>query len=151
MNEVFRGETRLLVIGYGNTLRSDDGVGPRVAQEIEALGLEGVKVLARPLLTPELAAAVSETRMVVFVDAALEKSDGVALRALEPAGSLPVLAHAADPRSLLTLARDVFGHAPQAWWLTIPVENLDIGEEMSQLARRGIAQAIVEIQKLQQP
>jgi Ni,Fe-hydrogenase maturation factor len=29
----------LLVIGYGNTLRRDDGVGPRVADAIAALAL----------------------------------------------------------------------------------------------------------------
>ena len=48
-------KVRLLVIGYCNTLRSDDGVGPRVAEAVEALDLPGVRAIVRGLLTPELA------------------------------------------------------------------------------------------------
>jgi len=46
---------------------------------------------------------------------------------------------------LLALARDVFGHAPQAWWLTIPAEELGIGEDFSPLTQRGFEQALKEI------
>jgi hydrogenase maturation protease len=137
-----------LVIGYGNTLRRDDGVGPRVAESVAALGLPGVQALACALLTPELAEPVARARAVVFVDAAVDAPRQVQLRSLEPAVSSPILAHAADPRTLLALARDVFGHAPLAWWLTIPAEDLGIGEELSALARRGSELAVQEIVKL---
>jgi hydrogenase maturation protease len=138
----------LLVIGYGNTLRRDDGVGPRVAEAVAALGLPGVQTLACALLTPELAEPVARAGMVVFVDAAVDAPRAVQLRRLEPADSARILAHAADPRTLLALARDVFGHAPPAWWLTIPIEALGIGEELSAMARSGSETAVREIQKL---
>jgi hypothetical protein len=48
-------EAELLVIGYGNSLRRDDGVGPRVAEAVEALQLPGVRTLTCQLLTPEFA------------------------------------------------------------------------------------------------
>jgi hydrogenase maturation protease len=134
-----------LVIGYGNTLRRDDGVGPRVAESIAALGLRGVEALACALLTPELADPVARAGTVVFVDASVEAPRRVQLRRLEPADSSRILAHAADPRTLLALARDVFGRVPQAWWLTIPIEDLGIGEELSPLARRGLELAVREI------
>jgi hypothetical protein len=51
---------------------------------------------------------------------------------------------------MLALARDIFGQAPKAWWLTIPVENIGIGEEFSALAKQGVASAIEKIQELQQ-
>ena len=127
----------LLVIGYGNTLRRDDGVGPKVAEAVAALALPGVRALACPLLTPELAEAVSQAGMVVFVDAAVDAPREVQMRKLAPAESSQIMAHAASPATLLALARDVFGHAPEAWWLTIPVEELGIGEELSPLAQRG--------------
>ena len=44
-----------MVIGYGNTLRSDDGVGPLVAEAVHELVLPDVQTLAAGLLTPELA------------------------------------------------------------------------------------------------
>jgi hydrogenase maturation protease len=137
-----------LVIGYGNTLRRDDGVGPRVAESIAALGLPEVQALACALLTPELAETVARARGVVFVDAAVDSPRRVQLRRLEPADSARILAHAADPRALLALARDVFGHAPPAWWLTIPIEDLGIGEELSALARRGSEIAAQKILRL---
>jgi len=137
--------TRLLVIGYGNTLRRDDGVGPRVAEAVRALALPGVEAMACPLLTPELAEAVARARVVVFVDAAVDGPRGVRLRPLAPADSSRILAHAADPRSVLALARGVFGRAPRAWWLTIPVEDLGIGEELSAAARRGSELAVRKI------
>jgi hydrogenase maturation protease len=139
-----------LVIGYGNTLRRDDGVGPGVAESIEALGLPEVRALACALLTPELAEPVARARVVVFVDAAVDAPREVQLRSLKPADSPRILAHAADPPTLLALARDVFGHAPQAWLLTIPIEDLGIGEELSALARRGSETAVQEILRLAQ-
>jgi hypothetical protein len=57
------------------------------------------------------------------------------------------MAHAASPATLLALARDVFGHAPEAWWLTIPAEELGIGEKLSLLAQRGFETAVAEIKK----
>jgi len=138
----------LLVIGYGNTLRSDDGVGPKVADTVAALALPGVRALTLPLLTPELADPVSQARVVIFVDATVDAPREVQLRELAPADTSQIMAHSASPATLLALARDVFGHAPEAWLLTIPVENIDIGEELSAFARRGLEVAVEEIKKL---
>jgi hydrogenase maturation protease len=137
----------ILVIGYGNTLRRDDGVGPKVAEVVADLALLGVRALACPMLTPELAEAVSQAHVVIFVDAAVDAPREVQMRKLEPAGSSQIMAHAASPATLLALARDVFGYAPEAWWLTIPVEDLGIGEEFSPLAQRGFDRAVVEVKK----
>ncbi|HWH70692.1 MAG TPA: hydrogenase maturation protease [Candidatus Sulfotelmatobacter sp.] len=141
----------LLIIGYGNTLRSDDGVGPKVAEAIAALQLPGVECLSCDLLAPELADPISKAQCVIFVDAAVDAPREVQLRPLSPADSSQLMAHAADPRTMLALARDVFGHVPQAWWLTIPAENLAIGEEFSPFARQGFATAIKKIQTLFAP
>ena len=137
-----------LVIGYGNTLRSDDGVGAKVAAAVAELALPQVVVLVCHQLTPELAEPISEARAVVFVDAAVDASTEVQVRQLEPAEGAQLMAHAADPRSLLAFARKLFGRCPPAWWLTIPVENLEFGEELSALARRGYEIALEEIREL---
>jgi hydrogenase maturation protease len=136
-----------LVIGYGNTLRGDDGVGPRVAEAVAALGLPGVRTLVCPQLSPEHAEPVARARLVIFVDAAVDAPREVQRRHLEPADTTQLMAHAADPRTLLALARDVFGRAPEAWLLTIPVETLAFGETLSPAARRGLEAAVREIQK----
>jgi hydrogenase maturation protease len=140
--------TGFLIIGYGNVLRHDDGVGPKVAEAVAELHLPNVHSLACQQLSPEHAEAVARVRTVIFVDAAVDAPSEVQLRKLEPNESLQLMAHAADPRTLLALARDVFGHCPEAWWLTIPAVNLGFGEDLSPEAQRGMDTAITEIKKL---
>ncbi len=142
------GKRELLVIGYGNTLRGDDGVGPRVAEAVGALRLPGVRTLICQQLAPEHAEPISRAGTVVFVDAAVDAPSQVQFRKLEPGVSSQLMAHAADPRTMLALARDVFGHAPEAWWLTIPAMNLDFCEELSLETQRGREEAVDMIRKL---
>lgn len=145
-------DTALLVIGYGNTFRSDDGVGPRVAEAVEEMGLPGVRTLICQQLSPEHAEPISRADRVVFVDASVDTADEVQFRRVEPGGSTQLMAHAADPRTMLALARDVYGHAPPAWSLTIPAVKFAFGEELSPKAREGIDAAIhriVELSKLE--
>ena len=140
--------SRLLVIGYGNTLRGDDGVGPRVAEVVSSMGLPGVRTLMCQQLSPEHADPISQADAFVFVDAAVDAPKEVQLCPLEPNESSQLMAHAADPRTMLALARDVFGHAPRAWWLTIPAANLEFGETLSPLAQSGLVTAVGKIQSL---
>jgi hydrogenase maturation protease len=141
-------DSELLVIGYGNSLRRDDGVGPRVAEAIEELNLPGVRAVICQQLSPEHADFVARARRVVFVDAAVDETNGVKFRELSPGTTTQLMAHAADPRTLLALARDVFGHAPEAWWLTIPAAKLGFGTDFSPEAEAGFQKAIVEIRRL---
>jgi hydrogenase maturation protease len=139
---------RVLVIGYGNTLRSDDGVGPRVAEAVEALQLPGVRAMTCQQLSPEHADPISKAETVVFVDAAVDSPKEVLLRPLEPNESSQLMAHAADPRTMLALARDVFGHTPKAWWLTIPAVTLEFSETLSPEAEFGCTEAVQKIHNL---
>jgi len=138
----------ILVIGYGNTLRSDDGVGPRVTEAVADLNLPGVATLSCPQLTPELAEPISRASTVIFVDAALDGPREVQLHELAPADSSQILAHTATPQTMLALARDVFGYVPTAQLLTIPIENTGIGEALSPLAHRGCTLAIQKLKEL---
>jgi hydrogenase maturation protease len=139
-------KAQLLVIGYGNTLRGDDGVGPRVAEAVGNLRLPGVRTLICQQLSPEHAAPIAQADKVIFVDAAVAAPREVQFRELAPGATSQLMAHAADPRTVLALARDVFGHAPKAWWLTIPAEKMEFSEELTPMAQRGCAEAVKKIQ-----
>jgi hydrogenase maturation protease len=138
----------VLVIGYGNTLRRDDGVGPRVAEAVGNLCLPGVRTIIAQQLSPEHADLISRASTVVFVDASVDAPRQVQLCKLAPGDTSQLMAHAADPRTMLALARDVFGHAPEAWWLTIPALNLDFSEDLTPEAQRGFEEAVGKIQEL---
>jgi hypothetical protein len=49
---------------------------------------------------------------------------------------------------MLALARDVFGHAPEAWWLTVPAIHLGFGTDYSPAAEAGFHTAVEKIKKL---
>jgi hydrogenase maturation protease len=140
--------TPLLVIGYGNTLRGDDGVGPRVAEAVDALQLPGVRTLVCHQLSPEHAANLAVADEVIFVDASVDTPRELQFRRLAPGDTSQLMAHAADPRTMLALSRDVFGHVPRAWWLTIPAERMDFSEELTPVAQRGCDEAVKTIQSL---
>jgi hydrogenase maturation protease len=135
-------DTEFLVIGYGNSLRGDDGVGPRVAEAVGQLRMHGVRTLICALLTPELADPISRAEKVIFVDAAVDAPKVVQWRKLEPNETSQLMAHAADPRTMLALARDVFGRVPAAWWLTIPAVDLGFHEDFSPEVQRGYVEAL---------
>ena len=114
----------VLVIGYGNELRGDDGLGPRLAGAIEELRLPGVQVITCQQLTPELAEPISHSDAVVFVDAAVDAAQAVQVRWLAAATRGQASAHTSDPGVLLGIAQQLFGRSPPGWWITVPAFEL---------------------------
>jgi hydrogenase maturation protease len=138
--------TRLLVIGYGNELRRDDGVGPRAARAVAAWQLPGVEGVAAHQLTPELAERIGQAERVVFVDAG--QDDVVLTRSIEPSRTAQVLGHTGEPRELLALAEALNGRRPEAWLITLPAPELSFGEGLSAAAEHGLAEALRQIRTL---
>lgn len=136
-----------LVIGYGNTLRRDDGAGVAVAEAVERWGLPGVEVLTRHQLTPDLAETLARANAVVFVDAAVGVRRRVSWRKIRPAPQAATLAHAAEPAALLDLAQRLFGPAPQAWLLALPAPDLGFGEGLSPVAAAGVQTALAQLRR----
>ena len=138
-----------LIIAYGNTLRSDDGVARRVAEELEELALPQMQVISCDLLLPEIAETVSRAERVIFVDAEVNSKERVRARKLVAAESSQLMAHHASATVILALARDVFGWVPEAWLVTIPGQNFGIGEELSKAAIKGKKRALELIRSIQ--
>jgi hydrogenase maturation protease len=137
----------VLVIGYGNELRRDDGAGPRVARAVAALGRPGVRALAVHQLTPELAEPLSAADRAVFVDA----STGGGRMRVEPVAVTlaPAAAgHVAGPGWLLGLAEAAFGRRPAAWLVTVPADDLGFGQGLSRAAVRAVRDALAEVLRL---
>lgn len=148
MTQSSRKGAQLLVIGYGNELRRDDGVGAKVANAVAKWNLSGVQAIVCHQLIPELTDEIDSASHVVFVDATLAAGGLVQIRKIEPDENSQVMTHATDPRSLLALAKQAFGRCPRASWLTIPIQDVDFGEELSPLARQGLQAALEKIRSL---
>jgi hydrogenase maturation protease len=133
---------RLLVIGYGNPLRGDDGVGWRAAERLaqDAAARPGLEVIACQQLTPELAESLSHADRAVFIDAAAEGVPGAVSReVVEPADPGPeAFSHHLEPAGLLGMAQALYGHCPDARLITVVGERFDYSETLSP----GVAAAL---------
>jgi hydrogenase maturation protease len=147
-------EPHILIIGYGNTLRSDDGVGYRVAEAIAQQVEDGTlkQVRSRPVhqLLPELADEIAQAKAVIVVDAATPELQltNVQLQPITPAPPESQLGHSQGARSLLFLAQTLYGAAPPAYWILIPTENMEFGETFSDRTQRGFTQSLNNIHQL---
>ncbi|BAB72727.1 hydrogenase maturation protease [Anabaena sp. FACHB-709] len=136
----------VMVIGYGNDLRSDDGIGQRIANEVASWRLPSVESLAVHQLTPDLADSLASVDLAIFIDACLPVHGfDVKVQPLFAAGDIDSNVHTGDPRSLLALTKAIYGNCPTAWWVTIPGANFEIGDRFSRTAETGKAIALVKI------
>lgn len=139
----------ILVIGYGNELRGDDGLGPAVARAVADMDIPGVRVRIARQLLPEFAADLAQSRWAVFVDAAEVGSEsGVRVQSLGVENVADWCTHQADPRALLALTQAIYGRTPEAWWLTASGQNFDLGEGLSGMAERNARQTLICLTKL---
>ena len=138
----------ILVIGYGNEIRGDDGAGLRVAEAIEALHLPGVRVIACHQLTPDLAEPLAEARAAFFADAR-PAAEGAPIEVFsvlpETKGGFSL--HRGSPAGLLALAQALYGRSPPAWCVAIPAVDFDLGETLTETARHGVAAAVAAIKE----
>lgn len=142
---------RNLVIGYGNVIRSDDGVGVQVAEAMEALALPGVEVIACHQLTPDLAEPMARADRVIFADARPVPEHGapeLEVFAVEPRPAPGFGLHRGDPADLAALAMALYGRCPPTWCVAIPTVQFDLGDQLSDVARQGVRDAVAAITRL---
>jgi len=135
----------ILLIGYGNPGRCDDGLGPALAAEVEKLGLERVTTDVDYQLNVEHAPAIAAHATVIFADASLDGAEPFSFRRVFPGEGdrMDFTSHALTQESVLTLARDLFGSRAQAYCLAVRGYEFDaFGEELSARARENLARAL---------
>jgi hydrogenase maturation protease len=132
--------SRVLIIGYGNTLRGDDGFGYRAAERLRSLiDRPGVEVIAAHQLTPELVEPLSRADSVIFIDAASHGAVGELKReAVFPSAEPAAFSHSVTPAGLLTAALCLYGRAPEAMLYSVAGEQFGYGEALSPLIEAAL-------------
>lgn len=132
---------RIVVLGYGNPLRGDDGAGWRVAEAIAERWAGLLVVRTGQQLVPEWAADLQTADIAYFVDASLGV-DEPKLDPLRPDGEVAAIdGHDMGPAQLLRLARGVYGSTPRASVLHVPAANFEFSDTLSPVAAAGVRQA----------
>jgi hydrogenase maturation protease len=135
---------RIVVAGWGNTLRGDDGAGCAVAATIGRLWSGNLVVLIGPHPLPEWAATLAEADIAYLIDATsdprLRKPRVTAMS--EPSARLLPSGHALGPADVLALTVVLFGRSPKAYLIEIPSVNVELGEGFSVIATRSVDEAV---------
>ena len=104
--------------------------------------LPGVAVDANYQLQVEDALTVSRFARVVFVDAARAGARAFRLAAIAPRAEFAFTTHALSPRSVLALARELYGKSPSARMLAIRGYDFGLGESLSARAEKNLGAAL---------
>jgi len=133
---------KVLVIGFGNPAREDDGLGPAVAEAVEKATIDGVTVDIDYQLSIEHASDAAEYEIVVFVDAAVEGEAPFTVGVVEPSMTESFTSHSVSPGQVIGLAEKLFRARPKAYILGIRGYSFEMfREEMTDDACRNMDEA----------
>ncbi len=126
-----------LIIGYGNSLRGDDGAGPALIEAIEKrMGCsrsQDWQLISCMQLIPELTAVMSHCRRVIFVDASVQLPVGkVTIRRVKANETASSNLHDYGPEQLVRFCQEIFDCRPEAWIVAIGATTLELGDILSQ-------------------
>ena len=139
---------KVLIIGYGNPLRSDDGLGWHASRIIaRKLAGHNAQVITCHQLTPELAEPLSQSSHAVFIDADTEGEPGeIHWREIEPqAPSASALTHTCSPAGLLSSAERLYGRCPQAIAVTVTAQSFDFGDSLSPVVSAALPKVVERV------
>ncbi len=140
---------RVLVLGYGNPGRRDDGLGPAFAARLKKLNVPDVRVESGYQLNVEDAALVAEHEVVVFADACLDSAPPFELKPVKAhKGSIQFTSHTQAPDNVLGLARSLYGASTRGFALGIRGYDFhDFGERLSAQAEKNLEAAVTFLQE----
>jgi hydrogenase maturation protease len=130
--------TMVLIVGYGNITREDDGAGLRLAEEIERRKLPGVEVRAAQQMHLELLEDAAAFDRILLLDATRKEMPLEIRPVTENAGASLPSSHTLDPSVLMGLWRSLYGEKLSLYVLAIPGERFDFGVEMSPRAAANV-------------
>ena len=139
---------KVLIIGYGNPLRSDDAFGWQASQMIaRELTNHDARVITCHQLTPELAEPLSLCTHAVFIDADVAGEPGeIHWREVHPqASSSPALTHTCSPAGLLSSAAQLYGRSPQAVAITVTAQSFEFGDTLSPVVAEALPKVVERV------
>lgn len=142
---------KALIVGYGNPLRGDDGIGQAAARALaQTPAVCGAEVIECHQLLPELAESLAGVALAVFIDAAAGIPPGSIVVAPVQATAAPTagLVHHVDPGTLLLLSTKLYGRAPRAFLVTVGAGSLALGEGFSEDVAAALPGVIAAVSQL---
>lgn len=149
---MFEPTNDILVLGIGNLLMQDEGVGIHVANRLEQEGIEGADCLDGGTGGYHLLGTIQSYRHVIMVDAALDDFPAGHIRVLRPRWSKDfprqLSAHEIGLKDLIDAAV-VLGNLPDIYVVAISVKDFqDLGTDLSAAVEGAVPEAMARVREI---
>jgi hydrogenase maturation protease len=139
-------EFEILIYGYGNPGRQDDGLGNAFvddfSQWIKMQGKTGFEFDSNYQLNIEDSTAISDKDLVIFIDASTEDIKDFILTPVNSETQVTFTTHAASPGYIVQLCHELYGREPAVFLLHIRGYEWDFKEGLTQQAQMNLANAL---------
>lgn len=141
-----------LIIGYGNSLRTDDGIGWHAAERMQTdERFANFRVVSAFQLTPEMAYDFSESDLVVLVDARedIEADVGsIRVREVHASTDVGISSHHTTPEAILGLVAEMNLPMPRCITVEVAARAFDDGAQLTAHMERsldGVLDAVASV------
>ncbi|MGC8943417.1 MAG: hydrogenase maturation protease [Caldisericia bacterium] len=127
---------KIVLIGFGNEYRRDDGLGIKLLDLID----EEISKIKIQELSIDILDDIKDFDTVIFIDAALEGED-INFRKIEKETKFSPLTHHISPEELLIWAENINKKSYNFYLLSIRGYDFDFGEEISEGGLKNLLKA----------
>lgn len=137
---------KILVYGYGNPGRQDDGLGVLLAEMIEEWAKEqgfsnNVDIDSNYQLNIEDAYRLNDYDMVIYADASIEDIDDYLFEQIKPVINPAFTSHSVSPEFVIGLCQEIYGEIPDTYLMHIKGYEWEFLGEMTSKADENLNKA----------
>ena len=136
----------ILLIGYGNPTRMDDGVGWYIADKIQERFGDEIEVFQADQLSVEMIEDIRDRELLILVDAHISNEDDwIRSGEVEPDSSPGMISHIIKPSNLLAFCESIYHKHPKTYLYSVKGFVFDFGEELSEQTQKSADEVVEQI------
>lgn len=143
---------KILIYGYGNPGRQDDGLGNAFVEKLSAWvkekNLPGIEFDSNYQLNIEDAAAIADKDLVIFVDASTEEIDDFLLTPVDAEAKVSFTSHSASPGYVAQLCNELYDKYPAIYLLHIKGYEWEFTEGLTEKASDNLEESLKMIKEI---
>lgn len=145
-------DLRIMIYGYGNPGRMDDGLGAGFVEIFskwaEDNGIKNIEFDSNYQLNIEDADAIADKDLVLFVDASQEEIENFVLTKVDDDSDMSFTSHEASPGYIFHLCKTLFEKLPATFLLHIKGYEWSFQEGLTEKASHNLMESVEFIKDL---
>lgn len=138
-------KNNVLIVGVGNTLMGDDGIGAYVAARLEEKQVPGLCTITVQQMTSDLLDEMLKAAHTIIVDASVEGEPVQFYKVKENAPTGASHSHYTSAIQLLKMAELVYARQLSVYICAVGAHDLTLQEELSPRGKKNADQAVSTI------